>query len=55
MNCSYIFIIHWFNLENNSSSINKKQKTIESISREELLQKLHEKMPHRQQQASNYI
>lgn len=43
-------------LETNASTNSKKQKTTTPVvaSREELLKKLHEKMPHRQQQAGRY-
>ncbi|CAF0729138.1 unnamed protein product [Rotaria sordida] len=49
----YRFLAHHH--KNNPSTNNNKQKSDTSISREELLKKLHEKMPHRQQQTENGI
>ncbi|CAF2644187.1 unnamed protein product [Rotaria sp. Silwood2] len=47
----YRFLAHHH--KDNSATNNNKQKSNNSISREELLKKLHEKMPHRQQQTEN--
>ena len=44
-----------FPLENSASTVNKKQTPSQPITRDELLKKLHEKMPHRQQQAGEYL
>ncbi|CAF3469621.1 unnamed protein product [Rotaria sp. Silwood1] len=49
----YRFLAHHH--KTNSSTNNNKQQSNNSISREELLKKLHEKMPHRQQQTENGI
>ncbi|UJR36026.1 hypothetical protein I4U23_028765 [Adineta vaga] len=46
----YRFLAHHQSTKTNSSTVNKKQKATGSLSREELLKKLHSKMPHRQQQ-----
>jgi len=49
----YRFLAHHH--KNNSSVVNNKQKPTTPISRDELLKKLHEKMPHRQKQEENGI
>ncbi|CAF3029286.1 unnamed protein product [Rotaria socialis] len=49
----YRFLAH--HDKNNSSTANNKKKSSTPVSREELLKKLHDKMPHRQQQAENGV
>jgi len=49
----YRFLAHHH--KTNSSILNNKQKSTTPISREELLKKLHDKMPHRQQQTENGV
>ena len=49
-NISLIALSTFFNLESTPSTIAKNRQSTTPVSREELLRKLHEKMPHRQQQ-----
>jgi len=49
----YRFLAHHH--KTNSSTLVKKSKSTTPVSREELLKKLHEKMPHRQQQTENGV
>ncbi|CAF1446218.1 unnamed protein product [Adineta ricciae] len=51
----YRFLAHHQSTKTNGSTVNNKQKTKTALTREELLKKLHSKMPHRQQQAENGI
>jgi len=49
----YGFLAHHH--KTNPPNVNNKQKSTTPISREELLKKLHDKMPHRQQQTENGV